>query len=101
MTIYQNNITAATAAVNAAEETAPQARLVASHITKSFDGEKILDDVTIQLNPREIVCLLGVSGGGKTTLFNILSGLMEPEDGQVFLDGETITGKAGDRKSVV
>ena len=95
MTIYQNNITAATAAVNAAEETAPQARLVASHITKSFDGEKILDDVTIQLNPREIVCLLGVSGGGKTTLFNILSGLMEPEDGQVFLDGETITGKAG------
>ena len=70
-------------------------RLVASHISKSFDGVKILDDVSIELREREIVSLLGVSGGGKTTLFNVISGLMMPEDGQVFLDGEDVTGKAG------
>ena len=70
-------------------------RLVASHISKSFDGVKILDDVSIELREREIVSLLGVSGGGKTTLFNVISGLMKPEEGDVLLDGDIITGKAG------
>jgi len=91
MTIYRNNGTTAAAAAAA---TAP-ARLVASHITKSFDGVKILDDVSIELREREIVSLLGVSGGGKTTLFNVISGLMKPEEGDVLLDGDIITGKAG------
>ncbi|MBR4074998.1 MAG: ABC transporter ATP-binding protein, partial [Firmicutes bacterium] len=91
MTIYRNN---GTTAAEAAAATAP-ARLVASHITKSFDGVKILDDVSIELREREIVSLLGVSGGGKTTLFNVISGLMKPEEGDVLLDGDIITGKAG------
>ena len=76
------------------EALAPE-RLVARHITKYFDGEKILEDVSIQLREREIVSLLGVSGGGKTTLFNVLAGLIQPEEGQVLLDGEDTTGKAG------
>ena len=41
------------------------------------------------------MCLLGLSGGGKTTLFNIISGLMKPDRGQVLLDNEDITGKPG------
>ena len=47
------------------------------------------------LHEGELVCLLGVSGGGKTTLFNVISGLTLPDEGQVFLDGEEITGKPG------
>ena len=35
------------------------------------------------------------AGGGKTTLFNVISGLTEPDEGRVFLDGEDITGKPG------
>ena len=62
--------------------------------TKSFGDNTILQDVSLRLEPREIVCLLGVSGGGKTTLFNVLSGLTMPDSGQVFLDGREITGKA-------
>lgn len=70
-------------------------KLTASHITKSYDGVKIIEDISITLREKEIVCLLGVSGAGKTTLFNVLSGLIRPDSGQVLLKGEEITGQAG------
>ena len=70
--------------------------LKAEHITKEYDGVKILDDVTIELREGEIVSLLGVSGVGKTTLFHILSGLTVPDKGNVFLNGKDITGKPGE-----
>lgn len=55
----------------------------------------ILKDVSITLREGEIVCLLGVSGGGKTTLFNIIAGLLRPDKGRVLLKGEDITGQPG------
>ncbi len=70
-------------------------KLTANNITVSFDGIKIIEDISIKLNKYEIVCLLGVSGGGKTTLFNVVSGLLVPDTGAVILDGENITGQAG------
>ena len=70
-------------------------KLTAKEISVSFDGVKIIKDISIELNKGEIVCLLGVSGAGKTTLFNVLSGLLDPDTGSVELDGENITGKAG------
>lgn len=69
--------------------------LTANNITVSYDGTKIIEDISIELNKYEIVCLLGVSGGGKTTLFNVISGLLPPDSGRVLLDDEDITGKAG------
>lgn len=71
------------------------ADLVVSGVTKSFDGRTIIEDISIEIHDRELVSLLGVSGGGKTTLFNVISGLLKPDRGQVFLDGEEITGKPG------
>lgn len=65
------------------------------HVTKSFDGEKVIEDISIQLNKGEIVSLLGVSGGGKTTLFNLIAGIKMPDEGKIYLDGEEITGKPG------
>ncbi len=70
-------------------------KLTAKGITVSFDGIKIIEDISIELKKDEIVCLLGVSGAGKTTLFNVLSGLLYPDTGAVELDGKDITGKAG------
>ncbi|BCJ93427.1 nitrate ABC transporter ATP-binding protein [Anaerocolumna cellulosilytica] len=70
-------------------------KLTAKGIHVSFDGNKIIEDISIELKKGEIVCLLGVSGAGKTTLFNVLSGLLIPESGKVELNGEDITGKAG------
>lgn len=71
------------------------ARLEVCHVTKSFEGTEVLKDVSLFLREREIVSLLGMSGGGKTTLFHVISGLMKPDGGQVFLDGCEVTGKAG------
>lgn len=69
--------------------------LVVKNVSKSFDGRKIIQNINVTLHDGELVCLLGVSGGGKTTLFNVISGLTVPDEGQVFLDGEEITGKPG------
>ena len=70
--------------------------LEVKNVTFSYDGvNKILNDVNLRLNDGELVCLLGVSGGGKTTLFNIIAGLLEPQQGQVLLNGEDITGQSG------
>lgn len=70
-------------------------RLEVRNLSKMFDGKPVLEDVSITLNRGELVCLLGISGGGKTTLFNIISGLLMPDEGKVYLDGEDITGKPG------
>ena len=71
------------------------AKLEVRNVSKSFGEKKVLKNVSVELNKGELVSLLGVSGGGKTTLFNIISGLMKPDSGQVILDGEDVTGKPG------
>lgn len=70
-------------------------KLEVRNVSKSFDGKPILQDVSLKLRQGELVCLLGVSGGGKTTLFNVISGLLPPDEGEVFLDGENITNRPG------
>ena len=69
--------------------------LRAENITKLYGSEKILDNVNIELKDGEIISLLGVSGVGKTTLFNVLSGIIKPDNGNVMLRDEDITGKPG------
>ncbi|MEF9959155.1 MAG: ATP-binding cassette domain-containing protein, partial [Niameybacter sp.] len=68
---------------------------IADHVAKSYDGRQIIEDITIQVEKGELVALLGVSGIGKTTLFNILSGLETPDEGQVLLKGEVVTSQTG------
>ena len=70
-------------------------KLEVNHISKSFDGKPILQDISITLNQGELVSLLGVSGGGKTTLFNIIAGLLPPDEGNVILNGKDITNQPG------
>lgn len=70
-------------------------KLEVKHVSKRFDGRPVLDDISIELRQGELVCLLGVSGGGKTTLFNVISGLLRPDAGRVLLDGRDITGQPG------
>lgn len=70
-------------------------KLEVKNVNKSFDENHVLKDISIVLNKGELVCLLGVSGGGKTTLFNIISGLLTPDNGQVLLDGKDITNQPG------
>ena len=58
-------------------------KLEVRSVSKSFDGRPVLKDISITLRQGELVSLLGVSGGGKTTLFNIISGLLTPDEGRV------------------
>lgn len=71
------------------------AKLRVVNVSKTFDEKKVLDNVSIEIHEKELVGLLGVSGAGKTTLFNIISGLLRPDEGQVFLEEEEITGQPG------
>ena len=70
-------------------------KLVVKNVSKIFDGKPVLKDISIELNQGELVCLLGISGGGKTTLFNVISGLLQPDGGEVLLDGKNITNQPG------
>lgn len=71
------------------------AELKVTDVTVVYEENKIIENVSLELHEGELVCLLGVSGGGKTTLFNVISGLQEPETGSVELNGENITGQPG------
>lgn len=70
-------------------------KLEVRNVSLSFGEHQVLHKVSLHLQEGELVCLLGVSGGGKTTLFNVISGLLRPDQGQVFLDGEEVTGQPG------
>lgn len=57
------------------------------NIKKSFSGRKILDGISLKVTDGEIMCIVGQSGGGKTTLLRCISGLERIDEGEVILDG--------------
>ena len=65
------------------------------NIVKNYEDVPVVENVSIELAQGGFVSLLGHSGVGKTTLFNVLAGLDLPDAGNVFLDSEDITGVSG------
>ncbi|MDR2181611.1 MAG: ABC transporter ATP-binding protein [Treponema sp.] len=65
------------------------------HITKCYLGEPVVRDISLALERGGIISLLGPSGVGKTTLFNVLAGVDLPDEGRIFLEGADITGLSG------
>ncbi|MDD7363314.1 MAG: ABC transporter ATP-binding protein [Peptoniphilus sp.] len=61
------------------------------NITKSFDGQVVLEHVNLEVHDGEIVSILGPSGCGKTTLLNIILGIVPVDSGQLIYNGEDIT----------
>ena len=61
------------------------------HISKSFDGQMVLDDLNLYIRENEFLTLLGPSGCGKTTTLRILGGFETPDQGKVIFDGADIT----------
>lgn len=66
-------------------------KLYAENIAKSYKGRQVVKSVTVSVEQGEIVGLLGPNGAGKTTSFYMIVGLVSPEKGKVFLDGNEIT----------
>tara|TARA_B100001115_G_C15839806_1_gene420719 strand:+ start:974 stop:1714 length:741 start_codon:yes stop_codon:yes gene_type:complete len=66
-------------------------KLYTQNIYKSYKGKQVVKDVSIELNQGEIVGLLGPNGAGKTTSFYMIVGLVQPENGKVYLNDTEIT----------
>ena len=60
-------------------------------IAKSYDKKAVLTDVSLGVDRGEVVGLLGPNGAGKTTCFYSIMGLVKPDSGRIFLDGQDIT----------
>ena len=63
------------------------------NLSKSFDGTVALDGFSAEVREREVVGLVGPNGAGKTTLFNVVTGFLRPDGGDVTYKGEGLTGK--------
>jgi sulfonate transport system ATP-binding protein len=67
---------------------APGVAVEIRHLCKSYDGRRVLDDLSLSLAPGEFTAIVGRSGCGKSTLLRHLIGLERPDSGAVFIDGE-------------
>jgi lipopolysaccharide export system ATP-binding protein len=65
--------------------------LRAEHLVKIYKGRRVVNDISVQVEQGEIVGLLGPNGAGKTTSFYMIVGLIQPNEGKIFLENEEIT----------
>ena len=66
-------------------------------ISLSFEGVRALNEVSLKANVGELVAVIGPNGAGKTSLFNCISGLYQPQVGEIFIDQNPILGKRPDQ----
>ncbi|OQY99952.1 MAG: nitrate/sulfonate/bicarbonate ABC transporter ATP-binding protein [Candidatus Brocadia sp. UTAMX2] len=75
--------------------------LCVQHVSKSFQSKNgtvyVLEDINLEINQGEFVCLVGPSGCGKSTLMNIVAGLEKADSGEVWANGRRIQGAGPDR----
>ena len=60
----------------------------------TFEGLKAVEGVEIQIDYGELVGLIGPNGAGKTTIFNLLTGVYLPTEGEILIEGENVVGKS-------
>lgn len=70
------------------------AMLEVKNLGISFGGLRAVDNLNMNIEKGQLYGLIGPNGAGKTTVFNMLTGVYKPTDGQIILDGEDITGKS-------
>lgn len=67
------------------------------NVSKEFDGVKAIDNLSFELKKGMVTALIGPNGAGKTTAFNVITGFLRPDKGEVFLDGKRITHLGSDK----
>lgn len=77
-----------------------QTILKLDHINKSFGENQVLHDISLNVAEGEFITFLGPSGCGKTTMLRIIAGLLEPDNGRVFIGGEDVTSLPPNKRNV-
>jgi len=67
------------------------------NLSISFGGLKAVDDVSFEVERNSIFSIIGPNGSGKTTIFNLISGIYKPDSGRIFLEGENLVGYLPDK----
>ncbi|MFQ5716210.1 MAG: ABC transporter ATP-binding protein [Nitrospinales bacterium] len=66
-------------------------RIQLEQISKSYDGREVLKGIDLDVRAGEFLVILGSSGGGKTTLLNMIAGLLKPASGKIYFDDVEVT----------
>ena len=69
------------------------------NINYSADGKEIIKDLSLKIEDNRLIVITGPNGGGKSTLAKIIMGILTPQSGEIFLNGENITNLAGDEQA--
>jgi branched-chain amino acid transport system ATP-binding protein len=72
--------------------TSRQPLLELRELSVSFGGLKVIDGLDLRVDEHEIVSVIGPNGAGKTTVFNVITGIFEPDAGDILLDGQSLLG---------
>lgn len=64
--------------------------VVVDHVSKAYNGKKAVDDLSFHIDRGEIFALLGPNGAGKSTLIRMMTGLIQPDAGQIRMNGERV-----------
>ena len=67
--------------------------LKVDHITINFGGLIAVDDFSLEMNKGDLFAIIGPNGAGKTTVFNMLTGIYYPTQGEIYVDGERMTAR--------
>jgi branched-chain amino acid transport system ATP-binding protein len=62
------------------------------HVSKSFGGLRVIEDLDLSIEEGEIVSLIGPNGAGKTTVFNLVTGIFHPDAGEIVFEGREVSG---------
>ncbi len=72
----------------------PSPLLELRNLTKSFGGLRVVAHLDLRVNHGEIVSVIGPNGAGKTTMFNLVTGIYRPDEGEIVFDGRNVAGLA-------
>src|SRR5438045_8934990 len=77
-------------------EMANGALLKLNKVSKHFGGLAAVQDLDLEVKPKEIISVIGPTGAGKTTVFNLITGIYRPSSGDILLAGQSLTGLSPD-----
>jgi len=64
-------------------------------VSKSFGDKHVLEQISVDIHPGEFISIIGPSGSGKSTIFNLIGGLLTPDQGDIYMNDQLITGTTG------